>query len=194
MADQPGSPVAALPPGIFAMVMASGIIAVASSQQGISWLADTLYLVAAVMYVVLILMLLWRIVRFPRPFWADVTSHAQGFAFLTTVAATNVLAAASALLSGWWGLAWGLWWFALALWPVFLYVALIALVVGEDKPGLEHGINGSWFMLTISAESIAVVAGLLIPRHDTDLLAFGAMAALTLGLVLYLVVMTVEFL
>lgn len=48
------------------MVMATGIIAVASSQQGIDWLADVLYVVAAVMYVVLIVTLLGRIIRFPR--------------------------------------------------------------------------------------------------------------------------------
>src|SRR5262245_60598352 len=194
MSDQSASRVATLPPGIFAMVMASGIIAVASSQQGITWLADVLYVIAAVMYVVLMVMLLGRVIRFPRAFFADLTSHERGFAFLTTVAATNVLAAASALLHGWWGLAWGLWWLALALWPVFVYITLVAVVIGKDKPGLEHGINGTWFLLTVSTESIAVVAGLLLTRHDADVLAFFAMAAFTLGLVLYMIVMTVEFL
>ena len=194
MSDQPASRVATLNLGVFAMVMASGIIAVASSQQGIDLLADVLYVVAAVMYVVLVIMLLARIIRFPRAFAADVTSHERGFAFLTTVAATNVLAAASAVLHGWWGLAWALWWFALALWPLFLYTTLTAVVIGKDKPGLERGINGTWFLLTVSTESIAVVAGLLLTRHDSDLLAFLAMSAFTLGLVLYLVVMTVEFL
>ena len=194
MPDQPTSPVATLFPGIFAMVMATGIIAVASSQQRIDWLADTLYVIAAVMYVVLILMLLARIIRYPGAFAADVTSHGKGFAFLTTVAGTNVLAAASALIHGWWGLAWGLWWFALAMWPVFLYITLIAVVIGEEKPGLEHGINGTWFLLTVATESIAVVAGLLLTKDDNNLLAFTAMAAFTLGVVLYLVVMTLEFL
>lgn len=194
MTDQPASRVATLPPGTFAMVMASGVVAVASSQQGIVWLADGLYWVAAVMYVALIVMLLARIIRFPRAFWADVTSHEQGFAFLTTVAATNVLAAASALLHGWWGLAWGLWWWSLILWPLFLYITLTAVVIGKDKPGLARGINGTWFLLTVSTESIAVVAGLLLTRQNSDPLAMLAIAAFTLGLVLYVVVMTVEFL
>ena len=176
------------------MVMATGIIAVASSQQGIDWLADAVYVVAVVMYVVLIPMLLARIIRYPGAFAADVTSHGTGFAFLTTVAGTSVLAAASALIHGWWGLAWGLWWFALAVWPVFLYITLIAVVIGEDKPGLEHGINGTWFLLTVASESIAVVAGLLLTRDDNNLLAFTAMAAFTLGVMLYLVVMVAEFL
>ncbi|WP_328474994.1 tellurite resistance/C4-dicarboxylate transporter family protein [Actinoplanes sp. NBC_00393] len=188
------SPVATLSPGIFAMVMATGIIAVASSQQGIDWLAGALYVVAATMYAVLILMLLLRILLHRAAFVADVTSHVSGFAFLTTVAGTNVLAAASALIHGWWGLAWGLWWFALAVYPVFLYTTLIAVVIDEDKPGLEQGINGTWFLLTVATESIAVVAGLLLTRGDNALLAFTALAAFGLGLVLYLVVMTAEFL
>src|SRR5262245_60335220 len=158
MSDQPASPVATLFPGAFAMVMATGIIAVAASQQDIGWLANALYVVAAVMYVALLLMLLARIIRYPGAFVADVTSHDKGFAFLTTVAATNVLGAASALIHGWWGLTWGLWWLALALWPVFIYMTLIAVVIGEEKPGLEHGINGTWFLLTVATESIAVVA------------------------------------
>src|SRR5262249_42017716 len=181
-------------PGIFTMVMASGIIAVALRQQGIDRLADILYVVTAAMYILLMLMLLGRIIAFPRAFLADVTSHDRGFAFLTTVAATNILAAASASIHGWWDLTWGLWWFALALWPFFVYITLIAVVIGKDKPGLEHGINGTWFLLTVSTESIAVVAGLLLTLHDTDVLAFFAMAAFTLGLVLYMIVMTVEFL
>jgi tellurite resistance protein TehA-like permease len=194
MAAQLEWPVATLSPGIFAMVMATGIIAVASSQQGIDWLADALYVVAAVMYVVLILTLLARIIRYPAAFTADVTSSSRGFAFLTTVAGTNVLAAASAQIHGWWAVAWVLWWFAVALWPVLVYSTLVAVVIGEDKPGLDSGINGSWFLLTVATESIAVVAGLLLTRDDNNLLAFAALAAFALGVVLYLLVMTAEFL
>ena len=54
----------------------------------------------------------------PR-FAADVTDHAKGFAFLTTAAGTNVLASASAIVAGWWGLSWALWWVGVALWVVF---------------------------------------------------------------------------
>ena len=49
---------------------------------------------------------------------ADLTSHAKGFAFLTTVAATNVLGSASGVIHGWWDLAWVLWWISLGLWAV----------------------------------------------------------------------------
>jgi tellurite resistance protein TehA-like permease len=139
-------------------------------------------------------LLVIRMIRYWPNFAADVTNHAKGFAFLTTVAATNVLASASIVIHGWWDLAWALWWFSLALWAAFIYTTLIAVVVDRDKPGLQGGINGTWFLLTVSTQSIAVVAGLFLTRTDSDALAFTAIAAFTLGIVLYLIVMTMVFL
>jgi len=186
--------VATLFPGYFAMVMATGIIATAAWQQDIAWLAQTLYAIAAVAYVVLAVLLVARVVLFRSRFVADVTNHAKGFAFLTTVAGTNVLGAASVVIHGWYGLAWVLWWLSVVLWAGFLYATLVAVVIRSDKPGLESGINGTWFLLTVSTESIAVLAALLLVRDGGDLLAFAALAAFTLGITLYVIVMTMVFL
>jgi tellurite resistance protein TehA-like permease len=186
--------VATLFPGYFAMVMATGIVAVAASQQGIDWLADVMYVIAAVAYVVLALLLIARVVRYRSRFAADVTNHAKGFAFLTTVAGTNVLGSASVVIHGWYDLAWVLWWLSLALWAGFLYATLIAVVIRPGKPGLESGINGTWFLLTVATESIAVLAALLLAHDGGDTLAFAGLAFFTLGIVLYLIVMTMIFL
>jgi tellurite resistance protein TehA-like permease len=188
------SRLAGLFPGYFALVMATGIIAIACDQQDLGWLANALYVVAAVAYVVLAVLLLLRVVRFWDRFVADVTAHAKGFAFLTTVAGTNVLASASAIVHGWWGLAWVLWWIGAVLWAVFVYTTLIAVVIRGNKPGLADGVNGTWFLLTVSTESVAVVGALLLARGGGDLLAFVCLAAFTLGLVLYVIVMTMVFL
>ena len=64
----------------------------------------------------------------------------------------------------------------------------------HDKPGLGAGINGSWFLLTVSTESIAVFGALLLGHDPSDFLAFVCIAAFCLGLVLYLIVMTMVFL
>jgi len=194
MNDAPTSPIATLFPGYFAMVMATGIISVGASQYHIDWLADLLYVIAAGAYIVLAVLLAMRIVRYWDRFAADVTAHAKGFAFLTAVAATNVLAAASITVHGWFDLGWVLWWTGNVLWVVFAYTTLIAVVLKADKPGLAAGINGTWFLLTVSTESVAVVAALQLTRTDSDLQAFTALAAFGLGLVLYLIVMTMVFL
>ena len=194
MADTSSSPIATLFPGYFALVMATGIVAIAADQQNLDLLAQGLYVITVLAYVVLAVLLVSRMIRYWSNFAADVTKHAKGFAFLTTVAATNVLASASIVIHGWWNLAWSLWWASLVLWAAFVYTTLIAVVTDRDKPGLQGGINGSWFLLTVSTQSIAVVAGLFLTRTDSDALAFTAIAAFALGVVLYLIVMTMVFL
>lgn len=187
-------PIATLFPGYFAMVMATGIVAIGAFQQELTWLADALYAVAAVTYVVLVLLTLIRLVRFPRRLVDDLTSHAKGFAFLTIVAGTNVLGSASGVIHGWWSVAWALWWASLALWAILVYATVVAVVLRSPKPGLGEGINGTWFLLTVATESIAVLGALLLLRHPDDRLAFLCLAAFLLGIVLYLIVMTLVFL
>jgi tellurite resistance protein TehA-like permease len=187
-------PIATLFPGYFALVMATGIISVASEQQGIHWLAAILYGIAATGYVVLWVLLATRIIRYPRLFFSDATDHAKGFAFLTTVAGTNVLGSASGVVLGWWDLAWVLWWASLPMYAILLYITLIAVVIDSDKPGLAGGINGTWFLLIVSTQSVAVLGALLLVRHPNDLLAFVVVAMFTLGLAVYLIVMTMVFL
>ncbi len=188
------NPVSMLFPGYFALVMATGIIAIAAKQQTIVWLAESLYLVTAAAYAVLVVLILIRLVVFTDLLVADLTSHAKGFAFLTIVAGTNVLGSASALIHGWWTLAEILWWCSLPLYVLLVYSTLIADVLRHDKPALGAGINGSWFLLTVSTESIAVLGALLLGHDTNDLLAFACLAAFCLGLVLYLIVMTMVFL
>ena len=192
--ESKASPIATLFPGYFALVMATGIIAIASKQLKIGWLADALYVITAVEYVVLAALVIARLVLYRSRLIADLTSHAKGFAFLTMVAGTNVLGSATALIHGWWGVARGLWWASMVLWAVLLYAALIAVVLRHDKPGLGAGINGTWFLLTVSTQSIAVLGALLLGQSPNDLLAFTCIAAFMLGLVLYLIVMTMVFL
>jgi tellurite resistance protein TehA-like permease len=192
--DRPTSPIATLFPGYFALVMATGIIAVAASLEGVDWLADVLFVIAAVAFVVLAILTLARLIGFTDELVRDLTTHAKGFAFLTIVAAANVLGSASAVVHGWWGLAWVLWWLGIGLWVVLLYSTLFAVVLGGPKPGLESGINGTWFLLTVSVESIAALGALLLVRHPSDTFAFALIAAFLLGIVLYLIVMTMVFL
>lgn len=192
--ETPASGLAALAPGYFALVMATGIIAIGAHLEGLDWLDDTLFGIAALAYVVIAALMTMRAVRYPGLVLADLTSHARGFAFLTAVAATNVLGAASGVVQGWWGLAWVLWFIGIAAWPILLYTTLVAVVLGGSKPGLEAGINGTWFLLTVSTESIAVLGALLLRRGDSDVLAFTCLALFCLGLVLYFIVMTLVFL
>ncbi|MFN8053616.1 MAG: tellurite resistance/C4-dicarboxylate transporter family protein [Acidimicrobiales bacterium] len=181
-------------PGYFAMVMATGIIAIAAAQHELTGIARGLFVITCVTYGTLIVLNVARLALAPRALVTDLTSHAKGFAFLTAVAATNVLGSAAGVVGGWWDAARVLWWVSLPLWAVLLYTTLIAVVVRSDKPGLQAGINGTWFLLTVSSQSIAALGALLLGHHGGDLLAFACLAIFLLGIVLYLIVMTMVFL
>jgi tellurite resistance protein TehA-like permease len=187
-------PLASYFPGYFAMVMATGIVAIGCRLVGVPVLDVVLLAVAAVAYVVIAVLTTARLVRFPRRVFGDLTSHAKGFAFTTAVAASEVLGAAVGILLGWWAVSLVLWWIGLALWAILLYTALIAVVLRVEKPDIGHGINGTWFLLTVSTESICVLGALLLPRLGGEPLAFTCLAFFCLGIVLYLIVMTMVFL
>lgn len=180
-------------PGYFAFVMATGIISVASKQQSLTALAVALFWIAVVGYVVLSVLITARVALFPKAVFANLRNHATSFAFLTQVAGTNVLGSSAGIVMGWWGLSKILWLISLPLWVIWLYSALICEITSEHKPDVGTGINGTWFMLTVSTASIAVLGALLLPRWDASLVAFFSLAAFCLGIVIYVIVMTLVF-
>ncbi len=187
--------VADLFPGYFALVMATGMIAIGAVQLGLDWLAWPLFVVAGAAYGVLAVLTALRLVRFPGRFGDDLTSHARGFAFLTIVAGTNVLGVAAGLIADWWGLSWVLWVLGMVLWPALVYPAVIGVILRTPKPAAGAGMNGTWFLLTVATQSVAVLGALLLRRTgDNQFIVLVCLCAFTLGVVLYLVVMANLFL
>jgi tellurite resistance protein TehA-like permease len=187
---------AGLFPGYFALVMATGIVAVGAFQQDLDLLAGLLFLVGCVAFVVLASLTVARLVRYPRRLVSDLTHHSTGFSFLTLVAALNVLGGGAAVIHEWWALTWIAWVASIVCWVLLLYPPLVAVIIDESKPPLGQGINGTWFLLTVATESVAV-AGALLLAHEGEpnqWLELVALSAFTLGVVLYLIVMTMLFL
>jgi tellurite resistance protein TehA-like permease len=176
--------------------MATGIIANGAMQQGLVTLAQGLFVIAAVAFVILTILTVLRLARFPRLLISDLTHHRTGFSFLTIVAALNVLGSGAATIHQWCAFAWTAWIVAAGAWLVLLYPPLLGVILGEPKPELGEGINGTWFLLTVSTESVAVLGALLLAHDGTpnQLLELASLGAFTLGLVLYLIVMTMVFL
>jgi tellurite resistance protein TehA-like permease len=190
------SPIATLFPGYFALTMATGIIAIGAEQQELHVLADTLFVIATTAFAVLFVLNLVRVARYPRALLSDLTHHSTGFSFLTIVAALNVLGSGAAVIHQWWTFAWVAWIAAVVFWVVLLYPPMLSVIIGQPKPKLGEGINGTWFLLTVSTESVAVLGAVLLGHRNesSHLLELTVLAAFTLGLVLYLIVMTMLFL
>ena len=105
-------------------------------------------------------------------------------------------AARSALIHGWWDLAWVLWWRQhRAVGRARSTRTLIAVVLRDAKPGLGAGINGTWFLLTVSTESIAVLGALLLGRRTRATCSRSRASPRSRSASsLYLIVMTMVFL
>jgi tellurite resistance protein TehA-like permease len=189
------SPIAMLHPAYFAMVMATGILAVACMLLKVPKLPELLIYFNVVAYVVLWALTLVRAVRYPSKFLADFSSHQRGPGFFTVVAATSVLGVQFALQRSMLEVARGLWWVAFALWLVLTYAIFSALTVRENKPGLAEGINGGWLTAVVATQSLAVLGAIALPSapFDHELVAFVLLSLWLAGGMLYIWMISLIF-
>ena len=108
-------------PGYFALVMATGIVSIAAFLYGLGTVATVLLWVNLVAYTVLGVMLLVRIVVYPRRVWADLRDHGRGAGFFTVVAGTTVLGAQLVVVADAPASARALWFASIVLWVLVMY-------------------------------------------------------------------------
>jgi hypothetical protein len=181
-------------PGYFALVMGTGIVAVAARMLGHPAVAWPLFAISLAAYPVLWAILLARLAIFPRAIVVDFVSHERGPTFLTIVAANGVLGSQFATFDTLGGLLPLLFWFSIVLWAVLVYGFLSAVTVSIAKPGLEHGLNGSWLLLVVATESLAVLGSFLALRSgEPPALVFASLAFYLLGTMLYVLLSALIF-
>ena len=193
------SRVATLFPGYFALVMATGIVAIAAQLRGFGTIAAVLLVTAAIGYVALWVLTGARAVRYPGRVVADLTSHQRGAGFLTIVAATNVLGSAFLVTGGTVPAVWRkttaetLWFAGLVLWIALLYAFIVAVTIDREKPSLDAGIGGAWLLLVVSTESVAVLGARVAALMHADWVLFTALVAFCIGAMLYIVIIGLIF-
>jgi tellurite resistance protein TehA-like permease len=185
---EPNSPAAAqsvrdLPPNIFAVVMATGIVALAVKAAGWSAGGLVLFWVGVAAYAVLWVLTAARCVRYWPAVHVDLASHARGPGFFTLVAATGVLGNACVLLHDAPEAGLVLWVATLALWAGLSYTILPGLIESEDKPELEKGLSGVWLLTVVATQSVCVLGCLVIPQLPAAAIGPGLFAALCFWLV-----------
>jgi len=174
-------------PGYFALVMATGIVSLAMHFEGIPGLPELLLWLNVIFYVVLWGITVLRILWFRSALIADLIHHARGVTFLTAVAGTGVLGVQFAILTPFIVVAAGLWVFAVLLWIILIYTFFAAVTVAEPKPSLEVAINGSWLLVTVATESLAVLGTLVAQTlGPVRPILFGALCAYLLGAMFYI--------
>jgi tellurite resistance protein TehA-like permease len=187
--------VANLFPGYFALVMATGIVSIASFFLQINLLAWGLLFVNVLAYAVLWILLLIRLIRFFPKIKSDISDHIRGPGFFTVIAGTCVLGSQLIIVAGMIRAAAVLWFVGLILWFVIMYSFFTFVTIRENKPPLEKGINGAWLITTVATQSVSVL-GTLLSNHFSayrEILLFFTFCMFLIGCMLYLLLITLIF-
>lgn len=178
-----------LPPNIFAVVMATGIVALAVNAAGWSAGGQALFWVGAAAYAVLWGLASARCIRYWPAVRADLTAHAKAPGFFTVVAATGVLGNGCVLLHQAPEAGLALWALALALWVGLTYTILPGLMEVEHKPDVEKGLSGVWLLVVVATQSVCVLGCLVAPHLSIEAVVpvlFAALCFWLVGGMLYL--------
>ena len=187
---QPGSRfgVAGLPPNIFAVVMATGIVSLAAAGAGYGAVAYALFVLNAVLYPVLLALFVVRLATARAAVAADFTDHAKAPGFFTMVAGPCVLGNQFVLLADRPGVAAVLLGVGLLHWVVFTYLMLPNLITARVKPSPERGLSGAWLLIVVGTQALSVLTGLLVPllSPTPEWAVFAALAFWLAGSMIYL--------
>jgi tellurite resistance protein TehA-like permease len=183
-----------LPPGYFALVMATGIVAVACHQQQIPLVPQVLGAFNWAAYATLIVLTLTRLARFPGAVLNDLSDHLRGPGFLTAVAATSVIGAQTMAIEHGGVVGDWLWYAAIALWLLIMYSFLVSMAVAIQQPALERAINGGWLLAVVATQSIVVLGAAVGARATPPLpVQLFCLAFFLVGVLLYIVIITLIF-
>src|SRR5262245_43665628 len=97
-APAPARSVRQLPPNIFAVVMATGIVALAMNAVGWPTVGRGLFWIGVAAYAAFWVLTIARCARYGSAVLADLGSHARAPGFFTVVAATGVLGSGCVIL------------------------------------------------------------------------------------------------
>jgi tellurite resistance protein TehA-like permease len=193
--DKRQSGLATFPPGYFALVMATGIVSIASHRLGILVIAMPFLWLNVVFYIVLWGITLTRIFCFPRDFLADFSNHQRGVGFFTMIAGTCILGSQFILLMQNYRLAVGLLLLGISLWVILNYTLFTGFTIKAVKPPLEKGINGGWLLAVVATQSVSILSILIVPYtlSHQELILFFSFAMFLLGGMLYLFIILLIF-
>ncbi len=187
--------IADLHPAYFAMVMATGIVAIACHLTGKPRLAIALTVINVAVFAALWALTLLRVVLYPRRVYHDLIDHLRGPGFFTAVAGTSVLGRQLILICGAYRPATALWFITLPLWAGFTYAIFTGFTVKEEKPSLAEGIHGGWLIAVVATQAVSSLGTLLVSQFPAyaEQLLFLSLSLWLCGGMLYIWVISLIF-
>src|SRR5699024_2027811 len=168
--------------------MATGIVSISLLMHGLVVFSWILLGIGAAGYLLLLVLTLVQFRRHPDTIRGFLRDPHTRFGYFTFVAASEVLGSRLILADvpviplvqlG----------IALCMWPVIAVVVLRAL--RADPRHWYTEVNGSWFLISVAANSIGVLSGSLAKMRPqfTDMFAVLSMCAWVVGLIFYLTIL-----
>lgn len=191
-----GSKIEQLYPGYFALVMATGIVSIAAFLLELPGLAWFLFVLNNGFYLGLVVATIFRAVWYSAAMWADLSSHSVGPTFFTWVAGTCVLGMQYRLLAQEPLIALGLWFAGGVLWLFLNYAFFTLITVCNEKPTLEHGLNGAWLLVVVATQALSVLGTTLASDVGawSEIVLFSTFCLCLLGGFFYVLMITLIFL
>lgn len=181
-----------LPTAYFALVMATGIVSIASYYFDFNSLAKLLFYFNIAAYIFLCFLYIVRLIIYPKRFVADIIDHAKSPGFLTFVAGSCVLGSQFIIIYGNYTVASALFYIGAIAWLILIYTVFTVFTVKKDKPPINTAISGVWLLIIVSTQSVSVLASQLtgyIPV-SADLMSFFALAMFLCGCMFYIIIIT----
>ena len=190
-------------PGYFALVMATGIVAIASKRVGIHVVDVVLLTIAVLAYVVLSGMTVARMISYRSELLSDFRNPAKAPGYFTMVAGSGVLGTGLFRIAGQTQMAWGLWIFAILLYTFLIHAFLFSFMTVKKEGTLVGSLNGGWLLLVVGLQSIASLGAMLTETTSNPgllmalsvsafLLASGMYLLLIISLTMRLILLPLE--
>jgi tellurite resistance protein TehA-like permease len=184
-----------LNPAYFALVMATGIVAVASHLTGFPLIGRLLAVINSVAFILLVGMTLARIAWFPGAVLEDLMDHQRGVGFFTWVAGTAVLGSQDVILFSAYRLGAALWIASAILLLVIMYGVFAAFTIKEVKPSLAAGIHSGWLVAVVATQAVATLGAQIMQAFPGQLekIAFVSLTLWSSGGMLYIWMISLIF-
>lgn len=153
-----------LHPGNFAMVMATGIIAIAMQTLQLSIIADVFAVIAFAAWLLLLVLCSVRLYKYPKAIKDDLLSAKMVFSYFTFVAATDIIG----ILAHYYGMltfAIICWFVAFTFWCLLLYLAfsVLTFISHENNVNIMHG---GWLITIVGTQSLVLLGVKIAPSFS----------------------------
>lgn len=149
-------------PGYFALVMATGILSFAFRITGYPRLAEGMFFVALLAWLILLFLSSWRLLQFPHAVKIDLLNVRRVFSFFTLVAATSIMGILLNLRGYIW-LALTCWVIAFTAWSLLLYLSFSVLTF-LSHPHTVNIVHGGWLIAIVGTQSLVLLGTEITPQ------------------------------